>query len=100
LSCFGKFNSTPYHTWRTAFREVSKLVYFQHRTPSIENEYRIETWISYAKGDYSEWCIQGARDGMLFAKNANYNLDELKNSFRWEWLQNYFESLYGIIDQP
>jgi len=99
LSCFGKFNSTPYHTWRTAFREVSKLVYFQHNTPSIDNEYRIETWTNYAKGDYSEWCIQGARDGMLFAKNVNYNLDELKNGFRWEWLQNYFETLYGSIDE-
>lgn len=98
LSCFGKFNSTPYQTWRTAFRETSKLCYFQDLNKSIENEYRIHTWTNYADGEYAEWCIRGANDGLQFAEEINYDLKKLKNSFRWEWLQSYFESLYGSID--
>ena len=70
LSCFGKFATSPYQAWRTAFRETSKLSYFYHETPSMEARHRLHVWTNKAHGEHSEWVLNGARDGVeFFEKN-------------------------------
>lgn len=95
LSCYGHFNSTPYHTWRTAFRETSKLAYFNYLTSDVDNEYRLNIWKTKAQGDYAEWCLRGAKDGIDFFQETQGNLTLMKQSFRWEWLRQRFVNLYG-----
>lgn len=98
LSCHGEFNTTPYHTWRTAFREVSKLCYINQQQPDVETQHRLKTWITQAQGAHSDWCLAGARDGQEFYQETQGNLVELKKSFRWEWLRQRFVSRYGELD--
>jgi hypothetical protein len=98
LSCYGSFNQSPYHTWRTAFRESAKLAYFESLTPTIEGAYRLNVWKTHAHGDYAEWCLNGAKDGVEFFENSNQELATLKQSFRWEWLRSYFINRYGELD--
>jgi hypothetical protein len=95
LSCYGKFDQSPYHTWRTAFRETAKLSYFESVSESVDGEYRLQVWQNKATGPYSNWCIQGARDGVEFFKTVGQNLMLLKQSFDWVWLRDYFVSKYG-----
>jgi len=97
LSCYGLFNQSSYHTWRTAFRESAKLAYFESIAPSVEGAYRLNIWKTYAHGNYAEWCLQGAKDGVEFFATTQGSLDRLKLSFRWEWLRNYFEQRYGNL---
>jgi hypothetical protein len=97
LSCYGLFNQSPYHTWRTAFRESAKLAYFESIAPSVEGAYRLNIWKTHAHGNYAEWCLQGAKDGVEFFATTQGSLDRLKLSFRWEWLRNYFEQRYGNL---
>jgi hypothetical protein len=97
VSCYGNFNQTPYHTWRTAFRECAKLAYFESQVPTVDGEYRLNTWLSRAQGDHAEWCLKGARDGVEFFKSSDQALTTLKQSFRWEWLREYFVSRYGDL---
>ena len=97
VSCYGNFNQTPYHTWRTAFRECAKLAYFESQLPTVDGEYRLNTWLSRAQGDHAEWCLKGARDGVEFFKASDQALATLKQSFRWEWLREYFASRYGDL---
>jgi hypothetical protein len=98
-SVYGDFAISPYHAWRTAFREVSKLCQWQLDQPSVETDYRIHVWKTHATGPNAEWVLRGAQDGAeFFAKNISNN-DELKKAFRWEWLQNYFNQLHGLLDQ-
>jgi hypothetical protein len=97
VSCYGNFNQTPYHTWRTAFRECAKLAYFESQSPTVDGEYRLNTWLSRAQGDHAEWCLKGARDGVEFFKASDQALATLKQSFRWEWLREYFVSRYGDL---
>ncbi len=100
LSALAVFNSNPYHTWRTAFRECSKLSQFIQEQENIENQYRLDTWLEVANGEHAEWCIRGARDGYLFY-HANKTMPTiLKQAFDWTWLQQYFESLYNDINRP
>ena len=97
VSCYGNFNQTPYHTWRTAFRECAKLAYFESQSPTIDGEYRLNTWLSRAQGNHAEWCLKGAHDGVEFFKASDQALATLKQSFRWEWLREYFVSRYGDL---
>jgi hypothetical protein len=97
LSCYGDFAITPYHTWRTAFRETAKLAYFESQTPTVEGAYRLNRWLDQAQGNHAEWCLNGARDGLEFFETTQGDLAKLKQSFRWEWLRSYFEQRYGDL---
>jgi hypothetical protein len=98
-SVYGEFAITPYHAWRTAFREVSKLCQWQLDEPSVETDYRIHVWKTHATGPNAEWVLRGAQDGAQFFSENIWNNDELKKAFRWEWLKSYFEQLYKPLDQ-
>ena len=100
LSAIAEFNSNPYHTWRTAFRECAKLSQFTNEHSNIENEHRLDVWLTQAKGKFSEWCLQGARDGHEFYMNNKENSDVLKQAFNWKWLQKHFENIYKNINEP
>ena len=98
LSCHGDFNTTAYHTWRTAFRETAKLAYFESQQPTVEGGYRLRTWLTRAQGPHSEWCLQGAKDGQEFFQQCQGDLHQLQHSFRWQWLRERFHGQYGDID--
>jgi hypothetical protein len=98
ISTYGNFDTSPYHTWRTAFREVSKLYDMQEKSPSIDTEYRINIWETVANGDYAEWALSGARDGREFYYKYKDDFAYRKNSFNWQWLRNYFTTLYGEVN--
>ena len=95
-----RFNSNPYQTWRTAFREAGKLAQFCDEKDNVENSYRLGVWTSEAEGLHSEWCLQGARDGVLFYQANKENKSQLKNAFNWVWLREYFTGLYKNADDP
>ena len=98
-SVYGEFAITPYHAWRTAFREVSKLSQWQLDEPSVETDYRIHVWKTHATGPNAEWVLRGANDGAEFFSENIWNHDILKQAFRWEWLKDYFSQLHGSPDQ-
>lgn len=98
LSCYGEFDQTPYHTWRTAFREASKLAYFEHNQATVDGAYRLKTWQTQAQGPYAEWCLRGANDGVEFFNNSDRELVTVKQAFRWEWLREYFAARYGDLE--
>jgi hypothetical protein len=100
LSAIATFNSNPYHTWRTAFRECAKLSQFITEQQNVENEFRLETWLNYANGIYSEWCLRGARDGYKFYQENKLTPTLLKQAFDWDWLKKYFESIYANVNNP
>jgi hypothetical protein len=95
LSCYGNFDQSPYHTWRTAFREAAKLAYFESIAPSVEGAYRLRVWQTQASGKHAEWCLNGAHDGVEFFNTSSKQLSVLKQSFEWSWLRDYFVAKYG-----
>jgi hypothetical protein len=97
LSCLGRFNTTSYHTWRTAFRETAKLAFFESQQSTVDGQYRLDTWMNQARGEHAEWCLRGAQDGYEFFETTGGDLDQLKQSFKWEWLRSYFEQRYGDL---
>ena len=91
LSGTARFNQDPWMTWRTAFREVIKLIHFNKTQPTVETADRLHTWLTRADGDYAEWCLRGARDAAEYYREVNGEYDKLMLSFDWPWLKARFD---------
>ena len=87
LSAVNYFNDTPLLAWRTAFREVIKLC---QTTPTVESNYRLKKWCELGVGKNADWVLKGAQDAKEFVKDKN----DLKKSYDFDWIKNYFEKKY------
>jgi hypothetical protein len=94
VSNYTAFNTDPFNTWKSAFREVCKLV-----SKSIDRNYqeetddRIDIWCLIGKNrPYGEYAIAGARAGKKFGVNNLENSEELKKINDFDWLYERFKS--------
>jgi hypothetical protein len=90
LSGVANFNTDIWSTWRTSFREVVKL----KSDTTDESIERLNTWLTEASGEYSEWCLRGANDAVEFFDSVDGDFFELRDSYEWAWLKARFNSLY------
>ena len=90
------FNTSPFTTWRSAFRENVKLYLNLTNGNEADNSYRLDGWLTSLPGaNYGDYAVNGAQQGKEFAaKNAN-NLDILELINDYNWLKNRFEEYYG-----
>ena len=89
-----RFNTDPWITWRSAFREVLKLQREVDLGADVEIEYRLRTWKTVAVGENSSWCLQGSQDAAEFYDLVKGDYEQLRLSFDWAWLQDYYYSRY------
>lgn len=80
------YNATPWMAWRTAFRECIKL---RHSLPDVENQYRLNQWLTVGNGKNALYSCQGAEDAIEYYEQVHGNLAELKKSYDWAWLASY-----------
>jgi hypothetical protein len=97
LSCYGNFDTSAYQTWRTSFRETAKLAYFENEKSTVENKHRLNVWQTRAEGEFAEWALNGARDGVEFFEESGGDLAYMKQSFDWNWLRERFIEKYGDL---
>jgi hypothetical protein len=83
--------------WRTAFREVIKLKDDVIKTDNIESNYRLDIWLTEAKGLNAEWSLRGAKDAIIYYDQVDGDHKELMRSFNWLWLKDYFDSIYAKV---
>ena len=81
------YATTPYETWRTAFREVVKLT----QQSDVESQYRLQQWLNVGNGDMGSWSVQGAKDALDFVATEQ----DLQLSFEWAFLKERFNSFYN-----
>ena len=86
-------DTDEYSTWRTAFREAVKLKRYSEDGDEVAIT-RLGVWTSIGKGNYGEWSIKGALDGIEFYNEANGDLDILRQSYHWDWLKDRFDNTY------
>jgi len=88
LSAINKLDETSLLAWRTAFREVLKL---KLQIPTVESRYRLKKWTTLGKGDNAQWVYLGAKDALQFIEDKN----DVRKSYDFDWIKNYFEEHYG-----
>lgn len=89
-----RFNTDPWVTWRSAFREVLKLKREVDQGADVEIQHRLRVWTTQAQGENAEHCLQGAQDALTYYAQVQGRLENLQLSFDWAWLQDYYYSLY------
>ena len=85
------YNTDPWTTWRTAFREAIKL---RDNTDDVSRE-RLEIWCTVGDGDFGEWSTRGALDAVEYYDSVDGNLEDLMKSYDWAWLQERYSSRYS-----
>jgi hypothetical protein len=89
ISGTAMYNTDPFSTWRTAFREVLKL----KADDSEESRVRLDAWLNKAEGDFSQHSIKGAVDADKYFDEVSGDFDALKLSYEWSWLRDRFDKM-------
>jgi len=86
-----RYNTDEFSTWRTSFREAIKL--------KLENspisKHRLKIWSTVGEGDFAQYSINGALDAVEYFEQVNGDIDKLRLSYDWPWLQEYFNNKYN-----
>jgi hypothetical protein len=97
VSNISRFNTDPFNTWKSAFRECVKLSSkVIDRQQNEETVQRLKAWceigLDRAFGKYS---IEGARTGMEYGNTYKDDPAALKKINDFDWLERYFKDIYG-----
>jgi hypothetical protein len=92
ISNVTKFNTDPFNSWKSGFREAAKL---QSRCiknqKDIETQDRLEVWCSKGKDKpFGDFVISGAIDGKQFIEQGG-NLSFIND---YQWLTHKFEEKF------
>lgn len=94
LSGVAHYDQDAWTTWRTAFREVAKLMHFNRVSPTVETDYRLKIWTTVAHGPHADYSIKGAADAVEYYNAVNGDYAELMKTYEWDWLRKYFDNKY------
>jgi hypothetical protein len=88
------FNTDPFNTWKSAFRECTKLSSkVIDRQKDTETQNRLQIWCTVGKDrPYGEYAIDGAKQGTVYGANHKDNIEALKKINDFEWLENQFKN--------
>jgi hypothetical protein len=87
----------PWDTWRTAFRETVKLMYYAKEDNSIELQYRLDRWLNAEEmwAKHNPWYQYGANDGKDFFESVDGEWGWIMVTNEWAWLRKRFDALYS-----
>lgn len=94
VSNYTAFNTDPFSTWRSAFRECVKLSSrIIDRQKDTETSQRLQTWLTAgADKPYGEYCLQGAWAGEEYGRLYAKDPEQLKLINDFEWLKEKFNA--------
>jgi hypothetical protein len=87
ISGVAMFNTDAFSAWRTSFREVIKL---KAATDHMSKQ-RLDIWLTKAEGNFSEYCLKGAKDASDYYDEVAGDFSKLKPSYEWAWLKARFD---------
>lgn len=93
VSNINTFNTDPFNTWKSAFRECVKLSsQIIDRQVTDETSKRLQAWCRLGSDKpYGEYAIKGAISGAKYGIKNKKNLEALKLINDFEWLDNMFK---------
>lgn len=96
ISNITAFNTDPFNTWKSAFRECAKLSSKQiDRQKTGETDERLKTWTTMGHDRaFGEYAIRGAHDGMEFGLSGGADLGLINN---FDWLEEKFNANPRIV---
>lgn len=95
ISNITAFNTDPFNTWKSAFRECCKLSSkIIDRQRAKETEERLYIWCTVGNDkEFGEYAISGAKAGAEYGSKNKENLEALKKINDFDWLKNYYNEI-------
>jgi hypothetical protein len=89
------FNTDPFNTWKSAFRECCKLASRTiDRQEDTETQQRLEAWCAFNdKVPFGFYSHLGARSGKYYGEHNKDNPTGLKLINDFDWLKSQFDSI-------
>jgi hypothetical protein len=99
ISNITRFNTDPYNTWKSAFRETVKLA---SRTIDgqldEETDFRLNAWCTKGKTKlFGEYCIAGAKAGKEYGTTYAGDVEALRMINDFDWLEEQFKQLGQLV---
>lgn len=95
LSAETTFYTDPRVCYRTAFREIVKLMYNKKLKPTVENNFILQRWLDPDIGPGASYVMAAGADARSFVEAHNYDFDAIFKSYEWEFVDRQFEQRYG-----
>lgn len=97
ISNITAFNTDPYSTWKSAFRECVKLSSkVIDRQKDSETEERLHIWTTVGEDKpFGKYAIEGAKMGKDWGSKYSNDPETLFLINDFNWLKNKFEETYG-----
>ena len=88
------FNTDPFNTWKSAFRECCKLsAKIIDRQKAKETEERLDIWCTVGKDKpFGKYAILGAKAGREYGYKNKDNVEELKKINDFDWLETVYNA--------
>lgn len=96
VSNITKFDTDSFNTWRSAFRECTKLAsQVIDRQVNAETKERLDVWCNTGiDHKYGKYSISGANEGVKYGTFNKDNLTALKKINDFKWLREYYDRLH------
>jgi hypothetical protein len=88
------FNSSPFETWKSAFRETTKLLDNIKKNPAdIESSTRLKAWArsENKKEKFYHWSDRGAHDALVWHALEEKEINLINN---FDYLKQFFIRMY------
>ena len=87
------FNTDPFNTWKSAFRECVKLsAKIIDRQDDDETDKRLFIWCRLGRDEeFGEYAISGANTGRDYGTTNKDNLEALKLINDFDWLKEFYQ---------
>ena len=87
-----RFNTDPFNTFKSAFRECTKLSSrIIEKQKDNESEQRLNIWCSVGKEkEFGEYAIAGAIAGKEYGETNKDNMEALNKINDFGWLEQQF----------
>jgi hypothetical protein len=94
LSAETTFYQDPLVAYRTAFREVVKLLHAQKIKPTVEGNHILLKWYTESDMQNANYVRDAYIDAVEFVKKHSEDFEKLFQSYEWEFVDSLYQRRY------
>jgi len=95
LSAETTFYTDPQVCYRTAFREIVKLLYNKKLKPTVENNFILKKWSDLDIVPGASYVNAAREDALQFVQSHDYNFDVIFKSYEWDYVDVFYKKRYN-----